>query len=70
EKAETDHFVLFKNDGDTFAVEALEDALVLILSGEPLQEPIAAYGPFVMNTREEIVQAFEDAQSGKFGVLH
>jgi redox-sensitive bicupin YhaK (pirin superfamily) len=69
EKAGTDHFVLFKNDGDTFSIEALDDAVVLILSGEPLHEPISAYGPFVMNTREEIVQAFEDAQAGKFGVL-
>lgn len=69
EKAPTDNFVLFQNDGEAFTVEAAEDALVLILSGEPINEPIAAHGPFVMNTRAEIVQAFEDFHSGKFGYL-
>ncbi|MDX5479515.1 MAG: hypothetical protein LPJ98_13790 [Cyclobacteriaceae bacterium] len=42
---------------------------MLILSGEPLNEPIAAHGPFVMNTRQEIVQAIEDYNMGKFGYL-
>lgn len=69
EKAPTDNFVLFQNDGEAFTVEAAEDALVLILSGAPINEPIAAHGPFVMNTRAEIVQAFEDFHSGKFGYL-
>ena len=64
-----DHFALFKNDGDTFTVEALEDTVVLVLSGEPLNEPIAAYGPFVMNTEEELVKAFQDFNTGKFGYL-
>ncbi len=65
----SDHFVLFKNDGDRFTVEATEKSIVLILSGEPIREPIAAHGPFVMNTREEIYQAFEDVENGKFGQL-
>jgi redox-sensitive bicupin YhaK (pirin superfamily) len=43
--------------------------VVLVLSGEPMKEPIAAHGPFVMNTREEIMQAFQDYEHGKFGVL-
>lgn len=64
-----DHFAMFKRDGESFTVEALEDAVVLILSGEPLREPIAAHGPFVMNTREELIQAFEDFNMGKFGYL-
>ena len=69
EKVPTDHFVLFENEGETFTIEANEDAIVLILSGEPLNEPIFPHGPFVMNTREEIIQAFEDFNTGKFGYL-
>lgn len=69
EKVETDHFVLFENDGEEFTIEALEDAVVLVLSGEPIKEPIAAHGPFVMNTRAELMEAFEEFNSGKFGYL-
>ncbi|RLK02390.1 pirin family protein [Tenacibaculum discolor] len=64
-----DHFALFKNDGDTFTLEALEDAVILVLSGEPLNEPIAAHGPFVMNTKQELIEAFQDFNTGKFGYL-
>ncbi|MFT7898992.1 pirin family protein [Tenacibaculum ascidiaceicola] len=64
-----DHFALFKNDGDTFTLEALEDAIILVLSGEPLNEPIAAHGPFVMNTKQELIEAFQDFNTGKFGYL-
>ena len=69
EEIATDHFVLFKNDGEKFTMEATSDALILVLSGEPIAEPIAAYGPFVMNTRAELVQAFQDFEQGKFGEL-
>jgi len=69
DKALTDHFVLFTNKGEDFTVRADEDALVLVLSGQPIDEPIASYGPFVMNTDEEIMQAVKDFQSGKFGYL-
>lgn len=65
----TDHFVLFKNEGELISVEATEDAIVLILSGEPINEPIAAYGPFLMNTWPEVEQAIQDVNAGKFGVL-
>ena len=64
-----DHFVLMKNDGEEFTIEATEDSIVLVLSGEPINEPIVAYGPFVMNTWEEIEQAVNDVNAGKFGVL-
>lgn len=67
--APTDHFVLMGNDGEGFFVEATEDALVLVMSGDPIGEPIAAGGPFVMNTGEELMQAYADFQSGKFGHL-
>jgi redox-sensitive bicupin YhaK (pirin superfamily) len=64
------NFVLFKNEGEDFTIEANEDTIVLVLSGEPINEPIASHGPFVMNTREEIIQAFNDYETGKFGVLN
>ena len=64
-----DHFALFTNTGENFEIKASEDSVVLILSGEPIKETIAAHGPFVMNTRQEIMQAFEDYENGKFGVL-
>jgi len=67
--AHADHFVLLKNDGEEFTINATEDSIVLVLSGEPINEPIVAYGPFVMNTWEEIEQAVNDVNAGKFGVL-
>lgn len=69
EKVTTDHFVLFENEGEDFTIEASENAIVLIISGEPLNEPIFPHGPFVMNSREEIIQAFDDFNTGKFGYL-
>ena len=69
EPAATDHFVLFKNDGELISIEATEDAILLVLSGEPIDEPIAQYGPFLMNTWEELEQAISDVSAGKFGVL-
>jgi redox-sensitive bicupin YhaK (pirin superfamily) len=69
EKVPTDHFVLFENNGEEFTIEATENAIVLILSGEPIKEPIASHGPFVMNTQAEIMQAFNDVNMGKFGFL-
>lgn len=67
--APTDYLVLMNKDGEDFKVELTSDAIVLVLSGEPLNEPIAHHGPFVMNTREELIQAFDDFQAGKFGKL-
>ncbi len=59
---------MFKH-GDTVRIEAgAEGARVLLLAGKPIGEPIVQYGPFVMNTREEIIQAIQDYQAGKFGL--
>ncbi|ANQ66788.1 short-chain dehydrogenase [Candidatus Pseudothioglobus singularis] len=60
---------LFNNKGSEFTIRADDDAEILILSGEPIDEPIASYGPFVMNTNDEIRQTIDDFNSGKFGYL-
>ena len=64
-----DHFVLFKNEGEEITLVAKEDSIILVLSGEPIDEPIAAYGPFLMNTWPEVEQAIQDVNAGKFGYL-
>ncbi len=69
EEVDQDHFALFQNDGETFDITADEESVVLVMSGEDINEPIAAQGPFVMNTRQELYQAFQDFQKGKFGHL-
>lgn len=69
EKAPADNFILFKNEGETISIEAEEDSILFVISGEPINEPVAAYGPFLMNTHEELEQALEDFNKGKFGYL-
>ncbi|AMP04067.1 pirin family protein [Collimonas pratensis] len=58
--------VLLDAGGSKLALEANNDAVVLLLSGEPIDEPIVGHGPFVMNSEEEIVQAFTDFKNGRF----
>ncbi|MCC5900660.1 MAG: pirin family protein [Halomonas sp.] len=56
-------------DGDTLTLEANNDATLLLLSGEPLNEPVVGHGPFVMNSEREIIEAIEDFNSGRFGQM-
>lgn len=62
-------FVLFANDGEELEFSASEETVILLMSGEPINEPIASYGPFVMNTQAEIYEAISEFQQGKYGVL-
>ena len=61
--------VVFDRDGSDLLLEARTPASVLLLSGEPIDEPIVGYGPFVMNTQAEIAQAMNDFNQGRFGQL-
>jgi redox-sensitive bicupin YhaK (pirin superfamily) len=61
------NLVEFNNDGDSLAVEATEDTVIIFGHANPFNEPLVAQGPFVMNTQEEIRQAYQDYQLGKFG---
>lgn len=66
-----DHSVVIfaKDDEVDIQIQATHDARFLILTGQPLNEPIQGYGPFVMNSKEEIMQAFHDFNHGKFGEI-
>ncbi|BBG85301.1 quercetin 2,3-dioxygenase [Aeromonas hydrophila] len=61
--------VVLDRAGRQVLIEANSDASVLLLSGDPIEEPIVGHGPFVMNSHEEIVQAIDDFNSGRFGVM-
>ncbi len=61
--------IVCKRNGTQVAVEAREDSRLLVMSGEPIEEPIARYGPFVMNTKDELIQAVQDYQAGRMGHL-
>lgn len=61
--------IVCKHEGSQVTVEAQENSRLLVMAGKPIDEPIARYGPFVMNTKAELVQAVNDYQAGKMGHL-
>lgn len=67
ETAEKLHLVEFTNEGEEIKVEATEDSYILFGHAKPFNEPVVAHGPFVMNTEQEIQEAFRDYQQGKMG---
>jgi redox-sensitive bicupin YhaK (pirin superfamily) len=67
--APENHYVQLKNEPGEIRITASKKTILLVLSGEPLNEPYVSYGPFVMNTEAEIHQAIEDYNAGKFGFL-
>lgn len=69
EVAREAQFALIDRDGGKVTIEANNEAAVLVLSGEPIDEPVVMHGPFVMNTTDEIRQAMADFQSGRFGAI-
>lgn len=67
--AEGHHAILFKNDGSHVAITVDDDSRMLLLSGAPINEPMASHGPFVMNNETQLLEAMRDYQMGKMGVL-
>jgi redox-sensitive bicupin YhaK (pirin superfamily) len=62
--------VTFNTDGNSIQIEAKQKSTLLVLSGEPIKEKITQYGPYVMNTQTEIMEAMRDFQQGKMGYLY
>jgi redox-sensitive bicupin YhaK (pirin superfamily) len=62
--------LMFSKDGEDIQITAEEESVAMLLSGEPIDEPIVGYGPFVMNTKEEISQAIDDFNRGAFGSIY
>jgi redox-sensitive bicupin YhaK (pirin superfamily) len=60
---------VFYNDGEEISIKASKNTRYIVLSGEPINEPVASYGPFVMTNETELMEALRDAQMGKMGVL-
>lgn len=69
EQVRSGQMVVLGRIGTDVKIESNNEAHILVLSGEPIAEPIAAYGPFVMNSKQEILEAIEDYNAGKFGTL-
>jgi redox-sensitive bicupin YhaK (pirin superfamily) len=67
DRASAMHLVELNDEGDELAMVAQSDTLLAFGHAEAIGEPVVAHGPFVMNTREQIVQAISDYQAGRFG---
>ncbi len=67
--SDANQMIVFNNDGDGFSISANAGSKLLVLSGKPLNEPVANWGPYVMNTQTEIMEAMRDYQQGKMGFL-
>jgi redox-sensitive bicupin YhaK (pirin superfamily) len=63
------HLIELNENGDSVEIAAASDAVLLFGHAEPIGAPVVSYGPFVMNTREEIMQAIQDYQAGKFNAI-
>jgi redox-sensitive bicupin YhaK (pirin superfamily) len=68
-RARQHDLVVLANQGELVHLAASSAAQVLVMAGTPIDEPVVQYGPFVMNTKAEIIEAFEDLEAGKFGTL-
>jgi quercetin 2,3-dioxygenase len=69
ETANTGELVVLDRRGDEVVIEALSDAVVFVMNGAPIDEPVAGYGPFVMNTPQQIQEAFRDYHAGRLGKI-
>jgi redox-sensitive bicupin YhaK (pirin superfamily) len=69
EAASAGELIVLSRDGDEALIEAETDAVVFVMNGAPIDEPVAGYGPFVMNTPHEIQQAFADYHAGRLGTI-
>jgi quercetin 2,3-dioxygenase len=70
EMATDHHLIQFQNGEGEIVLEAMEESKLLLMAGDPINEPLVTHGPFVMNTQTEILEAMRDYQSGKMGFLY